>query len=342
MANANSSEGAAAVAGTTGGTTDDLKSRFQAGSIPLDTDFSELIDIAECGRRAIGQSADQTDNSVGAGMQVAPDSDAANKGKLSLKTGLGLGIDSADHSVRATVHTGYGMDVDANGLKVKIGNGVEFDSNGNVAVKAGSGIMVDSNGVSLNASIAFVKGMIMMFSGTSIPEGWALCDGTPPTPDLRGRFVLGSSIENQNAKNSVAMNTSDPNNQYVATTSDSKTPAVTVTIAGTVLQPEHIPSGLTLSVHNAADGTGYSINAFHSPADVDSGGNDYPHCYYADFNSSDTPTSTSTLMFARNDITAYQHDVAHGHSVSSAKQDAHSHTINVTVPYYCLVYIMKL
>ncbi len=36
-------------------------------------------------------------------------------------------------------------------------------------------------------------GGIIMWSGTvaSIPTGWALCDGTGTTPDLRGRFVVG-------------------------------------------------------------------------------------------------------------------------------------------------------
>ena len=37
-------------------------------------------------------------------------------------------------------------------------------------------------------------GAIVMWSGTvaSIPSGWALCDGTNGTPDLRDRFVVGA------------------------------------------------------------------------------------------------------------------------------------------------------
>lgn len=37
------------------------------------------------------------------------------------------------------------------------------------------------------------SGVIVMWSGAigSIPAGWALCDGTSGTPDLRGRFIVG-------------------------------------------------------------------------------------------------------------------------------------------------------
>lgn len=36
-------------------------------------------------------------------------------------------------------------------------------------------------------------GMICMWSGDTVPEGWAVCDGQNGTPDLRGRFILGVS-----------------------------------------------------------------------------------------------------------------------------------------------------
>ena len=37
-----------------------------------------------------------------------------------------------------------------------------------------------------------MPGMIVAFSGSTIPTGWQICDGTNGTPDLRGRFILGS------------------------------------------------------------------------------------------------------------------------------------------------------
>ena len=44
----------------------------------------------------------------------------------------------------------------------------------------------------------FVQGMIIMWNSTvaSIPTGFALCDGSNGTPDLRGRFVVGHHPNN--------------------------------------------------------------------------------------------------------------------------------------------------
>lgn len=36
------------------------------------------------------------------------------------------------------------------------------------------------------------KGTIIMWSGTAAPSGWAICNGSNGTPDLRGRFIVAS------------------------------------------------------------------------------------------------------------------------------------------------------
>jgi hypothetical protein len=46
-------------------------------------------------------------------------------------------------------------------------------------------------------SIEFPKNMIILYHGSSIPAGWAVCDGTKGTPDLRGRFVVGVNPESK-------------------------------------------------------------------------------------------------------------------------------------------------
>ena len=44
----------------------------------------------------------------------------------------------------------------------------------------------------------FVSGMIIAFKGSSIPSGWALCDGSNGTPNLIGKFIRGGSTSNIN------------------------------------------------------------------------------------------------------------------------------------------------
>jgi microcystin-dependent protein len=53
---------------------------------------------------------------------------------------------------------------------------------------------LDVNG-DISGNLVSLKGMILMWSGTigTIPNGWALCDGTKGTPDLRSRFIVGAS-----------------------------------------------------------------------------------------------------------------------------------------------------
>jgi hypothetical protein len=48
---------------------------------------------------------------------------------------------------------------------------------------------------------AFIAGMIIMWSGTiaNIPSGWALCDGTSGTPDLRNRMIIGANADDAGA-----------------------------------------------------------------------------------------------------------------------------------------------
>lgn len=45
------------------------------------------------------------------------------------------------------------------------------------------------------AAAAVPPGGIILWSGalTAIPDGWALCDGTQGTPDLRDRFIKGAA-----------------------------------------------------------------------------------------------------------------------------------------------------
>jgi microcystin-dependent protein len=58
-------------------------------------------------------------------------------------------------------------------------------------------VLIDEYGTL--SSIQFPKGMIIAWKPTAgvpttePPSGWAICDGTNGTPDLRGRFLVGSN-----------------------------------------------------------------------------------------------------------------------------------------------------
>lgn len=52
--------------------------------------------------------------------------------------------------------------------------------------------MIASVGYAFAAGNGVPKGGIIMWSGTTVPVGWALCDGTNGTPNLKDRFIVGA------------------------------------------------------------------------------------------------------------------------------------------------------
>ena len=57
------------------------------------------------------------------------------------------------------------------------------------ASKITAGTLADAR---LSNSSLFVTGMILMYTGSTAPSGWAICDGSNGTPDLRARFIVGA------------------------------------------------------------------------------------------------------------------------------------------------------
>lgn len=58
-----------------------------------------------------------------------------------------------------------------------------------------AGLLLDTYGNSSSGTIPV--GGIIMWSGTiaTIPTGWALCNGSNGTPDLRNTFIIGASVD---------------------------------------------------------------------------------------------------------------------------------------------------
>ena len=64
---------------------------------------------------------------------------------------------------------------------------------------------------SFHGSGTIPVGGIIMWSGSTIPTGWQLCNGTNGAPDLQDRFVVGSgsayNIHDTGGENGVSLNT---------------------------------------------------------------------------------------------------------------------------------------
>ena len=84
-------------------------------------------------------------------------------------------------------------------------------------------------------------GGIVLWAGTeaSVPEGWALCNGTNNTPDLRDRFVVGSDDSNSVYGTGVSGGSVwDTTGAFpLLKTSESPDPNQAVTSGGTINTP---------------------------------------------------------------------------------------------------------
>jgi microcystin-dependent protein len=159
----------------------------------------------------------------------------------------------------------------------------------------------------------FVAGMIMMFSGTTAPTGWVLCDNSAEAaaanaPDLRDRFIVGAG------------------SAYTIDTTGGSADSTLVSHSHTGTVDGN--GGHTHSVN----GSGNHSHTYDrsAPGSGTEGGSQGVH----DFNS---PTSVSG---------------AGGHSHTIGGDGSHSHTLTISPegnsetnanlpPYYALAFIMK-
>jgi microcystin-dependent protein len=62
-----------------------------------------------------------------------------------------------------------------------------------IATKINAGTFVFPGNLNVTGSFNYLpRGTIVAYNQTTAPAGWALCDGSQGTPDLRGKFIFGN------------------------------------------------------------------------------------------------------------------------------------------------------
>lgn len=160
-------------------------------------------------------------------------------------------------------------------------------------------------------SSAIPAGIISMWSGASnaIPTGYALCDGSNSTPDLRNRFVIGAG------------------STYAVGSTGGSADAINVshTHTASITDSGHNHQMFETYLASSSSSRNSDLTNSSSVAKYTTGGTDYAYCTRAGTGTADVgATSTSTT----------------GISVSNSTEGSSATDANLP-PYYALCYIMK-
>ncbi len=180
--------------------------RFLGITVRQDENLNPIQNVVECAPRqqlltapfAYQAQYAQVAASAGAGQFLATNGIVVSGGSLNVVGG---------------VQFNKGMTVSGAIADLQYGAQVEGATTLNGTLTVNSGLVTVRNGIDISGqstlrgnldltsasttSGGFIPvGGIIMWSGSTAPPGWALCNGTTQngvkTPDLRGRFVLGS------------------------------------------------------------------------------------------------------------------------------------------------------
>lgn len=178
----------------------------------------------------------------------------------------------------------------------------------------------------LNSS--FPAGIIAMWSGSliALPSGWALCDGTGGTPNLRDRFIVGagSAYAVGALGGSLVTGAGGTHTHTEASAGGHDHGAVT---GGTALSIAQMPAHEhDLELKYTTVGGAGSSRQYWTKSAPDT---------LLDGTVTDGTSSTGGGLSHDHSITA---EAAHSHSINSVGDHTHS----ILPPYFALAYIIKL
>ncbi len=111
-------------------------------------------------------------------MEFYPDSYAGGR-----KAWFGYGADGTSALTLTNDFTDGSVNINANGIgTINLNKTTNINGNVNASGK------VQEDGFDLVPA-----GTIVMWSGSSVPSGWRICDGTSGTPNLVGKFIKGGN-----------------------------------------------------------------------------------------------------------------------------------------------------
>ncbi len=179
----------------------------------------------------------------------------------------------------------------------------------------------------LKDSTGFVipPGGIIMWSGKTIPEGWALCDGSNKTPDLRGRFIVG-------------FHSGDSDYNQPGTISEGKTAkGKTGGTPSFKLEEKHLPSH-----SHSASTTNSGEHSHRLPIDLGGGGTGSSRSGVLHMTDllNNVGGNNFTINAIPNEFAKTTQEGKHGHSISVGNTGGNRPHEN-RPPYYVLAFIMK-
>lgn len=169
------------------------------------------------------------------------------------------------------------------------------------------------------------SGLIAMWSGSVIPTGWNLCDGTNDTPDLRGRFIIGVNSTHLINTTGGSISTSTAGSHTHGMTGSGSHNHTGVS-GSTVLTVDNIPAhSHTWSGVSTSEDNNYTAG---------------PSKYLKEGSTANNASFTETTSNTGGGL-------GHTHTISTEGEHAHSliadgtHSHSTEPPYYALAYIMK-
>jgi microcystin-dependent protein len=194
-----------------------------------------------------------------------------------------------------------------------------------------------------------MAGDIIMFAGATAPSGWAICDGTSGTPDLRSNFVVGANASGNvgaaagNASHSHTYAFGNPtygnsafshgayggafstNNSHSDHSHNWGMNVATGTYVGSTFIQATNASGTSKCLRSGhAHNENFNINTGNMVVS-------------ATDNSAATPNHNHNANFGRTNTGA-----AHTHTVLAASASGNASGTTINIPYLSLNYIMKL